>query len=75
MIPFAKQLTFLFFGPIWCYNRASGEGLARVSYNPFTDKCLVRVSHFGTTKGHRVIERTHFEMAVRDAQRVEEQGP
>ena len=71
MIPYAKQLTFLFFGPIWCYNRQTGVGLRRVGYSPFTDNCWVRVSQFGSVEGHRVMERTAFEAAVRDAEKAE----
>lgn len=63
MIPYAKQFTFLFWGNIWCYNKDTGRGLRRVSYNPFTDQCVVRVSQFGYVEGHMTMERTAFEKA------------
>lgn len=67
MIPYAKQFTFLFWGPFWCYNKHTGKGMRRVTYNPLTDYCTVRVSQFGSVVGHEQIERTAFEKACEDS--------
>lgn len=63
MTPYAKQFIFLFWGPIWCYNKSTGKGMCRVAYNPFTDYCTVRVSQFGEVTVFEQIERTVFEKA------------
>lgn len=61
MIPYAKQMTFLFFGPTWTYNHHTGEALERVGYNPLTDMCCIRKSKFGYVVDTFYMERTQFE--------------
>lgn len=67
MIPFAKQFIFLLWGPIWTYDKATGKGMRRVAYNPFTDFCTVRVSQFGAVTGFEQIERVVFERACEES--------